>query len=145
MTEPTVDALGDPGRSAVARRILHVEDDPVNRALLRAVIDRCREPDVRAAELVEVEDLRSARSALTAAPVDLILLDVRLPDGNGLDLAREIHSGGPGERPWIIVLSASVLPAERAVALAAGADEFLPKPYDAAMLIAHMARHLGTT
>jgi CheY-like chemotaxis protein len=129
--------------ASIRRRILAVEDDPVNRALLRAVIERCHEPLVRDAELIEAPDVASAQAALAASPPDMVLLDVRLPDGNGLDLARSIRRERPGSRPWIIVLSASVLPAERADALAAGADDFLAKPYAAAALLERITRVLA--
>ena len=48
---------------------------------------------------------------------DLILLDVRLPDGNGLELARELKANPATEGVPVIAVSASVLPADRAAAL----------------------------
>ena len=110
------------------RVVLYVEDEAPNRALLRAVVARAADPAVRDAIYVEAPDLAAARRILAAEPVDLILLDVRLPDGNGLDLARDI-AAGPDPKPDIIILSASVLPSERDAALASGASRFLEKPY----------------
>jgi CheY-like chemotaxis protein len=102
------------GRRAV---ILHVEDEAANRALFRAAVSR--------AEIIANE------------PIDLVLLDVRLPDGNGLDLAREIARGPSSSHPpEIIILSASVLPSERDMALATGASHFLEKPYVPSELLA---------
>jgi len=120
------------------RVVLLVEDEEPNRALLRAILARAsndRLPDV---VLVEAEDLASARAVLAARHVDLVLLDVRLPDGNGLslipgDVARDKRS------PLFLVLSASVLPTERAHALASGAAGFLAKPYRPAELIEAVA------
>jgi CheY-like chemotaxis protein len=114
--------------------ILHVEDEAPNRVLLRAVVTRAPDAAVRGATVVDAPDLATARQVLAAGPVDLVLLDVRLPDGNGLDLARAIRDGGP-PRPPVIVMSASVLPDDQAAALATGARHFLSKPYVPADLV----------
>lgn len=107
-----------------------VEDDPTNRLLLRAVLSRASDPRIQAASVVETTTLQEARHALEASAPDLIFLDVRLPDGNGLDLAREISMAHPdGSRPRILVLSASVLQPERDAVTDAGCDAFLGKPY----------------
>jgi two-component system KDP operon response regulator KdpE len=110
------------------RRILLVEDEPANRVLLRAVLARAKEPSLREADLQEAGTLRAAREAMRDHAPELVVLDVRLPDGSGLDMARELASPDP-MRPAVMILSASVLPGERDAALAAGADAFLGKPY----------------
>lgn len=124
------------------RLILHVEDDPTNRALLRAVIGRAKDATVQAARLVEAEDLASARAVLREESVDLVLLDIRLPDGSGLDLARELNDLHP-DRPAVVVMSASVLQSERHAAIEAGADAFLSKPYVVADLLGEIAGRLA--
>jgi CheY-like chemotaxis protein len=63
-----------------------------------------------------------------------------LPDGSGLELVAELAARDARERPRIIVMSASVLPHERSVALAAGVDGFLGKPYRPAELLEILAR-----
>jgi two-component system KDP operon response regulator KdpE len=130
--------------------ILLVEDEAPNRALLKAVLSRSRNESIRGARIVEATTLAEARACLTGEPFDIILLDVRLPDGSGLDLARELRDRPAGRRPRVLVLSASVLPMERTAAVEAGADAFLPKPYDTAQLIDLLAslvdegpRHTG--
>ncbi|MCI0345878.1 MAG: response regulator, partial [Chloroflexi bacterium] len=96
--------------------MLLVEDEPRNRALVRAVLSRAADERLRGAQILEAADVASARHLLDGGhAIDIILLDVRLPDGNGLDLAREI-AARPSPPP-ILVLSASVLPSERAAAL----------------------------
>ena len=124
--------------STAPLRILHVEDEDLNRALLRAVLARAGDPLLRGATLLEAPTLAEARTELDAENIDLVLLDVRLPDGNGLDLVREIKGRGP--MPAVVVMSASVLPAERQEAMRAGSDAFVPKPYIAADLLQTMAR-----
>jgi two-component system KDP operon response regulator KdpE len=115
--------------------LLLVEDEAPNRALLRAVLGRAADRRLREATLLEAPDLATARSILAQRPVTLVLLDVRLPDGNGLAVARELRSVPPAQRPRVLILSASVLPSEREAALSAGADGFLGKPYRPADLL----------
>ena len=130
----------------MARRpvILYVEDEAPNRALFRAAVSRAADETIRGVTILEAPDLASARRIIRAEPVDLVLLDVRLPDGNGLDLARDIAAGAaePNPRPEIFILSASVLPSERESALATGASQFLEKPYVPSELLALIARSL---
>ena len=67
-------------------------------------------------------------------------MDVRLPDGSGLDLVREIKADRPDL--GVVVMSASVLPEEREHAMHSGCDAFLGKPYVAADLTAAIRRFL---
>ena len=101
----------------------------------------CSRPNWRAT-------LAAARRRLHEENVDLVLLDMNLPDGNGLALARELAAGGdiPAGRlrPMVIAVTASVLPQDRAAAIEAGCDGFLDKPYAAADLVAVVAEHLPT-
>ena len=127
-------------------RILLVEDEELNRALVRAVLARADVAAVREAEVLEAKNLAVARERLGTEDVDLVLLDMNLPDGNGLTLASEIASGrvAPGRpRPAVVAVTASVLPQDRAAALEAGCDGFLDKPYAAADLVATVADHLS--
>jgi two-component system, OmpR family, KDP operon response regulator KdpE len=127
---------------APTARILHVEDEELNRTLLRAVLQRAPDPRLRSASLLEAGTLGQARAILTQQPIDLVLLDVRLPDGNGLDLVREIKSRDPAL--GVVVMSASVLPAEREEAMGAGCDAFVAKPYVPGELLATLERILLT-
>jgi CheY-like chemotaxis protein len=120
---------------AEPRSILLVEDEAPNRALARAVLARSTDPRVAGIVLLEAPNLARAREILDSQHVDLILLDVRLPDGDGLTLAAELHDR-LADRPIVVVLSASVLPSEQDAALRSGADAFLPKPYHPNELVA---------
>ncbi len=114
--------------------ILAVDDDPVIRTLIRAILTQADDPAIRGALLREAGTLGEARRILEGEPIDLLLLDVHLPDGLGLDLAAELQRL-PGDRPAIVALTASVLPADQQAALNAGCDAFLAKPYPATALI----------
>jgi two-component system KDP operon response regulator KdpE len=126
-------------------KILLVEDEELNRTLVKAVLARADVEAVREAAVVDASSLAAARAKLGAEDVDLILLDMNLPDGNGLSLARELAAGEmlDGRRkPAVVAVTASVLPEDRAAAIEAGCDGFLDKPYAAAELVATVARHL---
>ena len=124
--------------------ILLVEDEELNRTLVKAVLARAKVAAVRHAEVLDASSLATARERLVNEDIDLILLDMNLPDGNGLTLARELADGlGGGRRkPIVVAVTASVLPQDRAAALEAGCDGFLDKPYAAADLVAVVAEHL---
>ena len=126
-------------------RILLVEDEELNRTLVKAVLARADVAAVRAAEVLDATSLSAARDRLSGEDVDLVLLDMNLPDGNGLTLARELATGevtAGRPKPAVIAVTASVLPQDRAAAIEAGCDGFLDKPYAAADLVATVARHL---
>jgi two-component system KDP operon response regulator KdpE len=125
--------------------ILLVEDEELNRTLVKAVLSRAQISSVREAKILDAGSIAIARERLGTSEIDLILLDMNLPDGNGLTLARELATGGmPSGRakPVVVAVTASVLPQDRAAALDAGCDGFLDKPYAAAELIAVVAEHL---
>ncbi|HEY7940679.1 MAG TPA: response regulator [Candidatus Limnocylindrales bacterium] len=109
--------------------LLLVEDDPTNRMLVRAVLGRASDARVRESHVTEAPTLAAARAALATGRPTAVMLDVRLPDGNGLDLAREIAAMPAAARPRVVVMSASVLAAERDAAVRAGCDAFLAKPF----------------
>ncbi|NQD94600.1 response regulator, partial [Pseudomonas sp. CrR25] len=85
-------------------RVLHVEDD----ADLRQVI---AEQGRGLADFIAAGNLTEARRHLADSDFDLILLDIGLPDGNGLELLEELHRHHPGLP--VVVLSAQELPAEQ--------------------------------
>src|SRR6185436_14899973 len=85
-------------------------------------------------------DLRTAQRVLDDQAIDVLVLDLALPDGNGLDLCRRLRASS---RPLsILLLTAHGLVAQRVEGLDAGADDFLPKPFALAELRARV-RALG--
>jgi two-component system KDP operon response regulator KdpE len=112
-----------------ARRVLVVEDDPQLRRYLRA--------GLRSAgyDVVEADTAELALRLAGEQPPDLVLLDLGLPDRDGIHVAQ-------GIREWsqvpILVLSARGQEAQKVAALDAGADDYLVKPFGFGELLARM-------
>jgi two-component system phosphate regulon response regulator OmpR len=112
---------------ASAQRVLVVEDEPEVADLVQEAL-RLGGLEVRLAV-----DAAGLWSELARAPADLVVLDRRLPDGDGLELARRLAAGG---RPGVLLLTGlDGLPA-RLEGLAAGADDYLAKPFEPRELLA---------
>jgi two-component system, OmpR family, KDP operon response regulator KdpE len=126
-----------------APRVLLVEDNELNRALVRAILSRTSDPVLRGADLIEAHNLTQARAVLGREAIDIVLLDVQLPDGNGLALVDEITARG-GHRPAVIAVTGGVLPEQRAAAMAAGCNAIVDKPFIAADLVNALSTHLPT-
>lgn len=118
--------------------ILAVEDEPRNAALLRAILGPAGYTLTIAATLAD------ARASLLDRTPQLVLLDRHLPDGDGLDLARELRASAATEGVPILLLSASVLPIDRVAAEEAGCAGFIDKPVRVDALLAEVARHLSS-
>jgi two-component system OmpR family response regulator/two-component system response regulator QseB len=107
-------------------RVLIVEDDPTTSAMLVALVRR-QQWDVQACE-----DLETAWQALRAGPVDFLVLDLSLPDGEGTDLLQKVRRAPAGEYPDaktpVLVISARSQLRSRLTALDLGADGYVIKP-----------------
>lgn len=114
-------------------RVLVVDDE----ADVRSVVARALRADGHA--VTTAVDLASAREAVVCG-TDLIVLDLRLPDGFGLALCRELR--GDGDAVPVLLLTALSRVAQRVEGLDAGADDFLAKPFALAELRARV-RALG--
>lgn len=104
--------------------VLVVEDHPVNRLLLERVLE------LEQIEVVSAGSIAQARQALAATVPPVIVLDLQLPDGDGLDLVRELRSDPRTSACAIVACTARHMPDEQGLALAAGCTEYVPKPID---------------
>jgi DNA-binding response OmpR family regulator len=112
----------------VAARILMVEDDDAIAAPLARALTR---------EGYEVERAENGTDALAlaaSAPVDLVLLDLGLPDMDGLDVCRGLRASGFDG--GILILTARGGELDRVVGLDVGADDYLSKPFSLSELLA---------
>jgi two-component system KDP operon response regulator KdpE len=119
--------------TATRQTVLIVEDDPPIRRFLRAALED---------EGMVVQDADTGRRGLAAAAArrpDLIILDLGLPDIDGLDVIRELRTW---TRIPILILSAHSRETEKVAALDAGADDYLTKPFGVPELLARLRAHL---
>lgn len=107
-------------------RVLLVEDDPS----LGGVVQRGLIEDGHAVDLERT--LAGARRAVAINPYHLVVLDLGLPDGDGLALCRELRASGNSTR--VLILTARDTTGDKVLGLDAGADDYLPKPFDFAEL-----------
>ena len=110
-------------------RILVVEDDPAIRDLLWIMLDRRR---------YRVSTVSDGGAALEVAPsgFDLVLLDLGLPGVTGLEVCRQLRARPETARLPIVMLTGRDDPRDVRDGLAAGADDFLSKPFNVDQLMA---------
>ena len=84
--------------------------------------------------------LAKAREALAEERFDLLILDVNLPDGSGLDLLRQVRAAG--DSTPVILLTANDLELDEVTGLEAGADDYITKPFSLAVLRARVNTQL---
>ena len=109
------------------QRILLVEDDARLREVFARALQRAMAAESLDVAFVEAGSLAEARARLGEGGLDAALIDVGLPDGDGLDLVREIYDGGPGAPIPTLVLTANLDHSVAARAIEAGAQGALSK------------------
>ena len=90
--------------------------------------------------------LAAGRQRIAARVFDALILDLMLPDGDGLDLTRELRADLRTRRLPLLMLTARGEPMDRIVGLEIGADDYLPKPFEPRELLARvkaLLRRLG--
>ena len=111
------------------KRILIIEDDrDLNQGLCLALQNSAH-------QIVSCFDLQSGRRALAEQTVDLILLDINLPDGNGLTFLQELRKGSAVP---VILLTANDTEMDVVIGLEHGADDYITKPFSLAILRARV-------
>ena len=116
----------------MSQKILIIEDEPDIRKTLEYNISREGYNVVSASSLVE------AKSQIESDSFSLILLDLMLPDGSGLDLCREIKSDKEKSSIPIIILTAKDDEVDKVVGFELGADDYVTKPFSVRELILRM-------
>jgi two-component system, OmpR family, phosphate regulon response regulator OmpR len=82
--------------------------------------------------------LAAGRERLAGASYDALVLDLMLPDGDGLELCRELRNSGRTRQLPLLMLTARGEPMDRIVGLELGADDYLPKPFEPRELLARV-------
>ena len=128
----TISPAASPAPSAPPLSVLVAEDNEINALLMRSLLTRLGHHVVIATDGEAVlESWLAARSA--GAPYDLILMDIQMPQLDGVEAAKRIRAreaGEPGRRTPILALTANTLVEDRYACFEAGMDGFLIKPLD---------------
>jgi two-component system, chemotaxis family, CheB/CheR fusion protein len=125
-----------PGQSA---RILVVEDDPLVAQMLQMFLGR------GGYQVAMAEHGRKALEVLEQEPVDLILMDLKMPVMDGYEATRSIRQREEWRKLPIIALTAHARPEDKAQCLAAGMNDFLSKPIDMQQLYSAIEAHLPSS
>ena len=112
--------------------VLIADDDADHRELLTLALRRFGH------DVVEATDARSVRRHLERGGIDAVLLDVRMPDESGIDLCRTLRDDPATASLPIMLVSADVNDQRIAAARAAGADDYLTKPFQRTELAARL-------
>ncbi len=124
----------------MARAVLIVDDEQHIRLLIEQTLEELLDEDV---ELYTAADGDEAMAAIAAQHPDLVFLDVMMPGRSGLDVCRAVRADPELAGAHIVLLTAKGQAQDRAEGLAAGADEFLTKPFDPDALLALARGVLG--
>ncbi|MGH2977408.1 MAG: GAF domain-containing protein [Gaiellaceae bacterium] len=130
-----VEPVTDGKRVRSALRILLAEDNAMNQKVALRLLEQLGyRADV-------ATNGRQAIEALERQPYDVVLMDVQMPELDGLDATRQICERWPEERrPHIIAMTANALPEDREACFAAGMNDYVAKPIRAEELVAALKR-----
>jgi CheY-like chemotaxis protein/HPt (histidine-containing phosphotransfer) domain-containing protein len=120
-------------------RVLLAEDNPINRQVALGILARLGVPTM------VVGNGKDAVSALSVQPYDLVLMDVQMPEMDGLEAARAIRRFQPGSMNAgipIVALTAHAMESDREICRLAGMDDYVTKPVTSAVLAAALKKWL---
>ena len=125
---------------ATGRRILVAEDNPINRMLVEALLQQA------GYRLDFAEDGAQAIAAAAANRYDLILMDIQMPNVDGIEATRAIRALDDAHaKVPIVALTANAMAGDRDIYLAASMNDYLSKPLNPPALLAMVARWAGET
>ena len=120
------------------RHVLYIEDEPVNVLLMRGVFRLCPNWTLSTAP----DGAEGLRRAAQDQP-DLVLVDMHLPDMNGLQLLERLRDDDDMRDLPCVALSADAGSDKISAALRAGFDDYWMKPFDLKQLLSDLSRRLG--
>ena len=110
-------------------RVLVIEDEPD----IRKTIDYNLSKE--SFEVIQAASIEEGEKALASNKIDVIILDLMLPDGSGLTLCRDIKSEPNTKNIPVIILTAKTEEVDRVVGFELGADDYVTKPFSVRELI----------
>jgi two-component system response regulator len=129
------------------KRILIAEDDEADLVLMQPVLDKCGV----SGQIMVTEDgeetldylyRRGKHRDAPDRPLELLLLDLKLPKVSGLEILRQIRGDDRLKNTPVVIFTSSLDERDKAAALADGADEFVIKPIDLDAYMAELERIL---
>ncbi len=126
-------------RDYSGRRVLLADDEPINREIACMLLAEA------GLEVDDVGDGRQAVGRVLSQDYDLILMDMQMPNLDGLDATRQIRQAQCGSRTPIIAMTANAFAEDRQRCFEAGMDDFIAKPIDPDALFACVLRWLSKT
>jgi class 3 adenylate cyclase len=134
---PGSDGAGPGSGAFLPATVLVVDDDESNRDILGRVLQSKGYAVVLAASGPEALDL------VDAQPVDLVLLDIMMPDVSGLDVLKALRASHPRDALPVIMATAKDQPRDMVDALKMGANDYVTKPLDFAVVMARIEAQLS--
>jgi DNA-binding response OmpR family regulator len=119
-------------------KVMLVEDEDSVRELLRLTLE------LGSVEIVEASDGETALEMSRTDPPDVVFLDWILPDQSGLDVCRAIRAEPSTQKTTIVMVTARTGEEERRAGLAAGADDYISKPFSPEGLLEKLREVLGS-
>jgi|HubBroStandDraft_6_1064221.scaffolds.fasta_scaffold1487632_1 CheY-like chemotaxis protein len=120
------------------KKILIAEDNPVNRELLRELLE------LRGYEVAEACDGQEALTLIAQAQPDLLILDLSMPVLDGFGVIRRLRAEPATARLRVLAATAYAMRGDREKVMEAGFDGYLSKPIDNTALMVEVERMLGT-
>ncbi len=121
----------------MAKRILYVEDNFQNKRLVRKILN------ARGYDVLEAEDGLTGVEIASRERPDLILMDISLPGIDGVEATQRIKAHDGTRTIPVIALTANAMRGDRERFIAAGCDDYLPKPISTADLIGMIKAYIG--
>lgn len=115
------------------KRVLVIEDTAENMRLFRAVLR------LEGAEIFEAADARTGIELARAEQPDIILMDIQMPEMDGLEATRILRGEASTQNIPIVAVTASVMDSDRDKTLEAGCDGHIPKPIDPMIFASQVA------
>jgi two-component system, cell cycle response regulator DivK len=116
--------------------VLYVEDDAESRLLIRRILQ------AEGYEVLEAKDAADGLESATQQRPDLVLIDINLPEVDGLTLARQIKAVPDLAATPVVALTANVMRGDRERSLGAGCDGYIQKPIDVDLLPKQISGYL---
>ena len=120
----------------MAKKVLVVDDNPISRELIHEVLENSDR------KVVEADNGEEALKMIAGEKPDIVLLDIQLPVFDGYEVLKRVRSDLGMVNLPVIALTAYAMQQDREKALAAGVDDYITKPIDAASLRARIKNML---